>query len=216
MCRKQVQRKRIMTLFVDAADEIVREEGIDRITIRKVAEKAGYNSATLYNYFENVDHLILFTAMRYIGDYSRALPKYLEPSKHALDKFIRVWECFCHFAFRDPEIYRAIFFADLDKDLEDYIIEYYKLFPEELGPELEGISTMLLKHNIYERGLATIGDCVKEGFIREEDAQALNEMGTILFEGVLQQLIKGKVEYDGAVEKTMRYIHIVVDSLSIK
>lgn len=205
-----------MTYFIDAADEIIKEEGIKKVTIRKVADKAGYNSATIYNYFENLDHLILFAAMRYIKDYSLALPEYLKGAKNALDRFLKVWECFCHFSFKNPEIYYAIFFANLDKDLEDYIIDYYKLFPEELGTGLDGISTMLLKHNIYERGMTTIKECVKEGFIKEEDAETLNEMGTLLYEGILSEVMRGKIEYDEAIEKTMKYIKITVDSLRIK
>ena len=34
--------------------EAALEEGIEAITIRKVAALAGYNSATLYNYFANI------------------------------------------------------------------------------------------------------------------------------------------------------------------
>lgn len=216
MKKRNIQRKRTMTYFIDAAYEIIKEEGIKKVTIRKVADKAGYNSATIYNYFENLDHLILFAAMRYVKDYTLALPEYLKDAKNALDRFFKVWECFCHFSFKNPEIYYAIFFADLDKDLENYIIDYYKLFPEELGTGTNSISTMLLKHNIYDRGMATINDCVKEGFIKEEDAETLNEMSTLLYEGVLSQVIRGKIEHDEAVEKTMRYIKVTVNSLRVK
>ena len=75
---------------------------------------------------------------------------------------------------------------------------------------------MLLKHNIYDRGMATINDCVKEGFIKEEDAETLNEMATLLYEGMLSQVIRGKIEHDEAVEKTMRYIKVAVNSLRVK
>jgi AcrR family transcriptional regulator len=189
MNRKEIQRKRTMTYFINAAHEILEEEGIKKVTIRKVAKKAGYNSATLYNYFENLDHLIFFAAMRYIKDYTLALPEYLKDADNALDRFLKVWECFCHFSYKKPEIYYAIFFADLDKDLEDYVIEYYKLFPEELGSQTEDISNMLLKHNIYK---------------------------TLLHEGILLKVMKGKMEYDEALEKTMKYINIIINAFLIK
>lgn len=38
--------------FVDATAEIIEEEGVENVTIRKVADRAGYNSATIYNYFQ--------------------------------------------------------------------------------------------------------------------------------------------------------------------
>ena len=34
-----IRKKRIMTYFIDAADEIMREEGIKGVTLRKVAKK---------------------------------------------------------------------------------------------------------------------------------------------------------------------------------
>ncbi|NLX62063.1 MAG: TetR/AcrR family transcriptional regulator [Tissierellia bacterium] len=210
-----IRKKRIMTYFIDAADEIMREEGIKGVTLRKVAKKAGFNSATLYNYFENLDHLIFFAAMRYIKDYAQALPQYLKNANTAIDKFLLIWKCFCDYSFKDPEIYHAIFFADLDKDLEHYIVQYYKLFPEELGSHPKEVSTMLLKHNIFERGMAIIKECINEGSIRKEDAETLNEMATLIYEGILLRVIKDKISYDEAVHKTMKYIELVVNSLRI-
>lgn len=202
-----------MTYFIDAADEIIKEEGMSGVTIRKVADKAGFNSATIYNYFENLDHLIFFTSMRYIKDYALALPEYLKNTKNALDKFLTIWECFCNYSFKEPEIYHSIFFANLNNDLEDYITQYYEIFPDELIIQPNGVSTMLLKHDIYERGMTIVNECVDEGFIREEDAEALNEMATLIYEGILLRVLKGKISYHEAVEKTMKYIKITVNSL---
>lgn len=144
------------------------------------------------------------------------MPQYLKDADNALDKFLKVWECFCHFSYKNPEIYYAIFFADLDNDLEDYILEYYEIFPEELEIQVNDISTMLLKHNIYERGMTTINECVKEGFIKKEDAEPLNEIGTLTYEAILFKIIKGKINYDMAIEKTMRYIEHITNSFLIK
>lgn len=216
MYKKEIRKRRTMMYFIEAADKIVNEEGVENITIRKTANKAGYNSATLYNYFENVDHLKFFAAMRYIKDYALALPKYLEGIDNPVDVFIKVWECFCHFSYKNPKIYHAIFFADLDNTIEDYVVEYYKLFPEDLGDQKDNISTMLLKSNIYERGMATLQECVEQGYLKEKDAEDLNEMSTILHKGILSDVIQKKTNYDLAVEKTMRYIKLITNSLIIK
>ncbi len=49
--KKMIQRRRKMSHFIDAADQIISDKGIDGLTIRGVSEIAGYNSATLYGYF---------------------------------------------------------------------------------------------------------------------------------------------------------------------
>lgn len=58
MKNKEIQMGRMWKYFVDATAEIIEEEGLENVTIRKVADKAGYNSATIYNYFSEVSHLI--------------------------------------------------------------------------------------------------------------------------------------------------------------
>lgn len=49
--RREQKRKRVMAYFINATIELMEEIGIENLTIRKVAERAKYNSATLYNYF---------------------------------------------------------------------------------------------------------------------------------------------------------------------
>jgi AcrR family transcriptional regulator len=216
MTNKEMQRKRTMSYFINAADELIEEEGIKNITLRKVANKAGYNSATIYNYFENFDHLIFYAAMRYIKDYALALPGYLKDTQNAMDRFLKVWECFCNYSYIRPEIYYAIFFPNLDKDMEHYVIEYYKLFPEELGNQSEGVSTMLLKHNITERGMTTVRQCIEEGFIKEEDAEQFNDMTLLIYEGMLMRIIRNKISYEDAIKNTMEYIKSIVEQFLIK
>ncbi len=205
-----------MSYFIDAAAKIIEEEGIQSITIRKVADIAGYNSATLYNYFKNLDHLIFFAAMRYVKEYSLNLHRFIENSENALERHLATWNCFCHYSFNKPEIYYAIFFAKLDNPLENYVEEYYKLFPEDLGKQPKDISTMLLKHDIYDRSTTLLEGCVDEGFIKEDDKDDINEMILLVYQGILQKIINKKINYSDAIDKTMKYITQIIKSYTIK
>lgn len=60
--------------FIDATAKIIKEEGIEHVTIRKIADLAGFTSSTIYNYFEELSHLTFFASMRFIQDYSKELP----------------------------------------------------------------------------------------------------------------------------------------------
>ncbi|WP_313755920.1 TetR/AcrR family transcriptional regulator [Tissierella sp.] len=216
MTNKEIQRKRMMSYFINATDELIYEEGINGITLRKVADRAGYNSATLYNYFENLDHLLFYAAMRNIKDYALALNTYLIDAKNSMDVFLKVWECFCDYAYDKPEIYNAIFFPNLEKPFEDYVAEYYKLFPEDMVSSDENISTMLLKRDINKRGETTVIGCVDEGYIRPEDANKLNDMTLLIFEGMLKRVLMNKISYDDARNNTMDYIKSIVERFLIK
>ena len=64
-----LRQKRNMVYFVEATEKILKEEGIPGVTIRRIAAEAGYNSATLYNYFQDLDELILFGSVCFLRDY---------------------------------------------------------------------------------------------------------------------------------------------------
>ena len=66
---RQEKRKRIMSYFINATIELMEKEGIENLTIRKVAEQAKYNSATLYHYFSNLDELELFASVKCLDEY---------------------------------------------------------------------------------------------------------------------------------------------------
>jgi len=214
--KKEIIRNRIMMDFIQASDQLIKSEGINNITLRKVANLADYNSATLYNYFENLDHLIFFSAMRHIKDYANALREYTKDSKNSMDRFIKVWECFCHYSFQNPEIYNAIFFSNLKNDMEEYVSDYYKLFPEDLMNADEKTSTMLLKSDITQRGMAIIRDCVEEGFIRESDGESLNEATLLIYEGLLKKVLNNKLPSESARDKTMIYIKTILKGMLAK
>ena len=52
-----------MTTFIRAAREIIDAEGIDNISIRKIASLTGMNSATMYLYFPDSDVLTTMALM---------------------------------------------------------------------------------------------------------------------------------------------------------
>lgn len=209
-------RRLAMNNFVSAADNLINEIGIENVTIRNIAKKAGYNSATIYNYFENLDHLIFFGAMKNIKDYALSLNRYLSDAKNAMDRFLKVWECFCDYAYLKPDIYNAIFFPKLSKNIEEYVSEFYSFFPEDLGIHHDTISTMLLKGDIHDRGMTTVNDCVTEGFIEPHSADKLNDMTLLVFEGMLIRVLRGTIDYEDAKNTTMYYIKTIVQSFLIK
>jgi AcrR family transcriptional regulator len=90
MDKKLLQKRRMMSYFIEAARQIIEKEGINAINIRDVANLAGYNSATLYNYFNDIDDLIFFASLGYLEDYIKDLDLYVKDSKNALDKFFAI------------------------------------------------------------------------------------------------------------------------------
>ncbi|MBC9928877.1 TetR/AcrR family transcriptional regulator [Chitinophaga qingshengii] len=58
MKNKALQEQRIRGYFIEATKEILKSEGLKSVSVRNIAEKAGYSFATLYNYFKDAKDLV--------------------------------------------------------------------------------------------------------------------------------------------------------------
>lgn len=207
-----------MSYFIEATRQIIEKNGIETVTIRDVADMAGYNSATLYNYFNDIDDLIFFTSLGYLKDYIQDLNRYIKDSKNALDRYLGIWRCFCNHSFAQPRIFHAIFFEKYSNTLNHDIKEYYTIFPEELGDQNEDLRAMLLGNNIMERNLTILQSCIKEGYIKEENTHPINEMIVLVYQGMLSRILSKQVEYtiEEATEKIITYINQIIKSYEIE
>lgn len=218
MAKNKIKKNRIIKYFIEATSEIMERDGIDGITIRKIAEVSGYNSATIYNYFENLDHLIFLSALKFIKPYTNSVGEYAKSGENALEKNLLIWEYFCLHSFRHPELYHAIFFAKLSNPIDDYISNYYELYPEEIVIDDRNVSSMLSKQNIYERAHVILEQCVDEGFLYKKDLDSLNEMILFIYKGLLAQVLNKELDepVEKTVERAMLYIKVCYEGFLIK
>lgn len=84
---KELKKQRMYTYFIDAALSIIEENDINNVTIRAVADRAGYNSATLYNYFDNLDHLKYFAVLSYLNNYTESIDYHIQKTDTYLDRY---------------------------------------------------------------------------------------------------------------------------------
>ncbi|NMM65304.1 TetR/AcrR family transcriptional regulator [Clostridium sp. P21] len=214
MDKKEIKRYRNMSYFIEAAVHIMDEEGIEFVTIRKVSDLAGYNSATLYNYFESLDELILFASIRYLKEYTLNLKEYIKSAKNSLERYYKIWECFCRYSFSNPKIYNNIFFGNHSNSIFQIIKEYYSIFPEELGEHPEELMPMLLKSNLYERNLALLKILAADGYLKEGCLNDINEMTILLYQGMITKILNNEETFniEDCSETMLRYIKQITTS----
>ena len=209
---KAEQRNQIFACFVNAASEIMDQEGMEGLTLRKVAQKAGYNSATLYNYFKDLDHLIMYASMKYFQAYNENLAIYMTELKDPYLRFISIWEFFCDTAFRHPHAFYNLFYGRYSAEVEDIIRSYYRVFPEELGEMDENVREMLSHGALPERNMSILRPLVQEGFLTEEQAPIFNEIMLCCFKELLVQKMNQGDALDNAklVDRQVLYIHTIL------
>lgn len=161
------KKKKVMTCFIEATEDLMKEDDIDKISIRKIAKRAGYNSATIYYYFEDLEHLILFASIRYLREYTSTLAKNIKKEMTTLEKYRTVYETFNYYAFRSPIIFHNMFFGKYSPMLLEVIKEYYDIFPDDLEGHDELLRGLLTQGNMYSRDKQIVDQLVSEGIIDE-------------------------------------------------
>ncbi|WP_316821801.1 TetR/AcrR family transcriptional regulator [Pedobacter gandavensis] len=124
--KERIQRLKEETRLniLDAALEIVKEDGWQSLSMRKIADKIEYTAPIIYEYFANKEGILLeLTRKGYI-----ILFQELKAAKiqHELpqDQLEGMWMAYWNFAFKYKELYQLMYGVDMS------CCEVIKAFPE--------------------------------------------------------------------------------------
>lgn len=102
------RRRKTRAAILNAARGIVRTEGIDRLSLRKVAGAIGYTATAIYEYYAGKDDLV--AALCALAD--DLLADYLKRPSPALpvdEQLVEIGMAYIHFAAENPEEFRILF-----------------------------------------------------------------------------------------------------------
>ncbi|MDR0350732.1 MAG: TetR/AcrR family transcriptional regulator, partial [Coriobacteriales bacterium] len=209
--RARLRQRRTMTYFIEAAEKIIREQGLGAVTIRSVSDAAGYTSATLYNYFDNLNHLIFFATMGYLDDYAKDLLKEVEGVTDPLETYLIVAHTFSKHAYQHPEVFAIRFAINRSEKFDEYAQQYYELFPDKGYPGFDLLSRASVINTLSRRNAIYLQPLVEMDLLSEADAEQVNELTTILFRHYLQEVRLGYIDAQSALDKRKLYFHHVID-----
>ena len=120
------------TNILGASLEIVKEEGWQALSMRKIADKIDYTAPIIYEYFANKDAILHeLTRQGYVkltGLMEEAMNKYSDPA----EQLEAMWLAYWNFAFAEKELYQVM-----------YGVEMNCCAMEHTCPDLQGPSNML-------------------------------------------------------------------------
>ena len=210
-----IKKKRMMVYFIEATQNLLKKEGLTGVTIRKIATAAGYNSATLYNYFPDLDYLILFGSVCYLRDYISLLMKELKPEMSSRSRYETIYRCFNINAFAYPEIFYNMFFGKYSNRLGKVIELYYsEIFPDELKGFSPEMQQMLVRGQLADRDQVVMEQMVADGYVAADKEQATLEIIIALHERFIHQACLAGKELDCKEHAThfMQLFHYVLDA----
>ena len=149
---KEIQEQRMRRYFIEATKDLLRAEGLRSVSVRKVAERAGYSYATMYHYFNNVQDLVFES----VADFSAEIDGFVANRTADLAP--------------GCETLRAIYTATVA-----YFVQYpgiFELFYLERGVSVSRRSeAMELIRSLLDRQTRDMwAACVAQGVFSEKDA----------------------------------------------
>lgn len=174
--------------LIETTEYLIQDEGFEAVTLRKIADETGYNSATIYNYFKDLNELLLYSSVKFLRGYNRELSAEINDSMNAVERYVCVFRIFCKHTFSRPEIYYNMFYGKHGKDLGEILRNYYQMFPEELGNYDDAVTSMLFCGDIFEREHYITAPIWKDGFATREDVYRLAEIAIYTHEFLLKEL----------------------------
>ncbi|MFP4415976.1 MAG: TetR/AcrR family transcriptional regulator [Chitinispirillaceae bacterium] len=102
---KAVQEKRMRGYFISAAKELIRGEGLEVVSARNVAQRAGYSYATLYNYFKDIRDLIFSCVQDFMEECRMFVLKDMAQTDSATEALIAISASYARFFIHYPGIF---------------------------------------------------------------------------------------------------------------
>jgi AcrR family transcriptional regulator len=128
--RRKQQQEDLRAKILDAARELFVAEGVEAVSMRKVANKIGYSATTLYNYFEHKEALLYALCDTDFGTLHELFKK-IGRITDPIDRLRKLGQAYITFALEYPSHYRLMFMTPRVPRGEDVCREIERGNPDE-------------------------------------------------------------------------------------
>ena len=181
------KQRAIMATFIDATADIIREEGVESISIRNVASRAGYSSATLYLYFEDISQLIALASVSHLRDYIAEITVRMDTFDDPKEMYLYTWDAFCRHSFANASVFMTLFFGEYGAAVDDTVKKYYSVFPGELEQISSKALSMLMAGDLHKRNLSILKLYSGPAGFSEKREWLVNEMTVSYYRSFLER-----------------------------
>ncbi|MBU0712294.1 TetR/AcrR family transcriptional regulator [bacterium] len=118
MKNKEIQEERMRGYFIDATKELLKGEGLKSISVRNIADRAGYSYATLYNYFKDIKDLVFECVKDFQDECTDYIQSETAQSSRGIAKIEAITETYLKYFVQYPGIFE-LFFLECLFDLSE-------------------------------------------------------------------------------------------------
>jgi AcrR family transcriptional regulator len=117
MANKTKQEQRMKGYFIQAAKEILKGEGLKSVSVRNIADQAGYSYATLYNYFKDLKGLFFECIKDFQDECEEYIIKETKNIPQGVDKIKAISKAYAKYFIQYPSVFE-LFYLEKISDIE--------------------------------------------------------------------------------------------------
>lgn len=196
--RKNREREEMQKLILKTAMKLFLDDGIENVSLRRIAEKIEYSPAAIYSYYKDKSEIVM--ALHNEGfEKLYALQLSLEGISDPLEKLMQMGRIYIKFALENPDYYDLMFIA---KGIRDKICEKNKW---EAGER---------SYNYFREN---IKQCIEQEYFIKSDVDAVTFVFWSIVHGMASLIIRGRCvmmpdEFiKQAIEGGLNFIHSSVN-----
>jgi len=116
-----LKSERVKKIFASTAKNMIIENGVEAVSVRKVALEAGYSYATIYNHFENIDELLWYARELIILDIVDFLQNAYPAEITDINGVYKLLKIYADYFIGNPNIYRFLYFHHLSRTEKKFV-----------------------------------------------------------------------------------------------
>lgn len=114
--KRDIKSQRVKSYFIQAAKQIIIDEGVENISVRKVAENSGYTFASIYNYFKDVNELLHDVKTEMIFDVANYLKNKMPEKIVDINSIKKIHHIYIDYYIERPHVFRFFYSCKLDSE----------------------------------------------------------------------------------------------------
>src|SRR5215467_6791664 len=107
--RRQRQKEEVKTNILSTAWQIVKEDGWESVSIRKIADAIEYSVPVIYDHFQNKEAILWEFAREGFRALSKKIQQAKDKSNDPAEQLKAIANAYWNFAFRNKEYYQLMF-----------------------------------------------------------------------------------------------------------
>jgi AcrR family transcriptional regulator len=107
--RRAREKEQLREKILDAASQLFTAEGIENVSIRKVADRIEYSPSTIYLYFKDKDELLATICQETFAQLSARLRKLVAQQSDPIQALRAGFRCYIEFGIQHPHHYHVTF-----------------------------------------------------------------------------------------------------------